>query len=172
MFTIGGLVSASETSNTIAERYLGALTLPEGVGESAQALAAAAADARPDLAPIASAMTALANPALASARAEYSSELDSLLSASEFGGAAAQRHRELCERLGLSTALAERLSLDAYYGWLVDLAETGERSRLEACEEVCAVARPSPFALLALTLRTSPLRPHTLSLAPPLGALV
>ena len=38
--------------------------------------------------------------------------------------------------LGLGAALVQKLSLDAYYGWLLDGAERSDRKSLERCFEV------------------------------------
>lgn len=48
---------------------------------------------------------------------------------------AAARHAHLAEELGLRPSLINRLALDAYYVWLLDSSERGDRA-IESCGAV------------------------------------
>ena len=74
----------------------------------------------------------MSDPTLASARTEYAAALDATISAKDFNEGAAAKHTALAESLTISPALKQKLSIDAYYGWLLDSSERGDRKSLES----------------------------------------
>jgi hypothetical protein len=139
MLMDAGLEAESATPSALAERYLGALTLPpesEAPQSALAALAAAAAKAQPESASLTSALLAMSDASLAPARAEYTSAIEASISAADFGEQAAASHAALADKLALPAAVVRRLSLDAYYGWLLDTSERNEREALEGAAAV------------------------------------
>ena len=132
LLSVAGIGLAGVSSDGLAERYLGALTLPPEYEKASQDLAAAAAAAQPDSASLTSSLFAMSDPTLASARTEYAAALDATISAKDFNEGAAAKHTALAESLTISPALKQKLSIDAYYGWLLDSSERGDRKSLES----------------------------------------
>jgi len=139
MLMDAGLEAESATPSALAERYLGALTLPpesEAPQSALAALAAAAAKAQPESASLTSALLAMSDASLAPARAEYTNAIEASISAADFGEQAAASHAALADKLALPAAVVRRLSLDAYYGWLLDTSERNDREALEGAAAV------------------------------------
>lgn len=125
----------------LASRYLGALTLSPEAEREARRLADQMANAPPELqsaADLLSSMLCLSDPAYASAREAYTTQLDSIVAAASFDDDAARMLEQRASELGLPFALAQKLALDAYYGWLIDSSERGDRGALERCATVRA----------------------------------
>ena len=139
MLAVSGLGLGDSAAN-LAARYMGALTVgDDATTDSAVALAAAAASAAAAddaTASLTSALFSLSDPALASVRKEYAASLDGIVSGGAFSDAESQTHQALAASLGVPSALAQRLSVDAYYGWLLDASERGNSKALEGTEQV------------------------------------
>lgn len=144
VLAVTGQYAADASPADLASRYMGAL----GVGgdedskvskEEAAALAAAVAAADtldPALADVTEALFSLCDPALAEAREKYASALESTVSSNDFGAAETRKHAEVAGSLGVSPALAQRLATEAYYGYLIDASERGDRKALEEAAAV------------------------------------
>lgn len=126
------------TAADLAAQYMGALTVGDDSSRNAAvALAAAAAKAAdPDESALTSALFSLCDPALQSMRDEYAACLDATMAAAAFSDADARKHSALAASLGMPPALAQRLGLDAYYGWLLDASERSDRGALESAAQV------------------------------------
>jgi len=154
LFSVAGLAAEEATPASIAERYLGALSMPPEQREAGQALAAAAAAAQPADASLMSALFAMDDPALEAARAEYRAALEASVSAADFSSDAAAKHAALASRLALPAALAQRLALDTYYEWLLDASERGDQAALESSADVRASLGADPAAVVELYANT------------------
>lgn len=125
---------ADPTPTSVAERYLGALTIPPEVAQAAQALAKAAAAADAEGAGLTNALFAMSDPETAAARDKYAAALDGSVSAGDFSSSAAAKHAALASELSLPPAVSQRLGLDAYYGWLSDASERADLDAVETAE--------------------------------------
>ena len=160
MMTVSGGFGTTPAAD-LASRYLGALALPAEAEASAAALQEAARGV-PELEALQSLLTSmlcLSDPAYASARQQYATQLDATLDGGRFDEAAGARLDALAAQLGLPPALAQKLGVDAYYGWLVDTTETCDTSgsctaRLEACAAVRSTLRVGLAALGELHANT------------------
>lgn len=143
VLAVTGQYASTFSAKDLAQRYMGALSVAKDDGASAAAaaeLAAAAVSAGntddPAQAELIQALFSLCDPALAGAREQYAAALEGTMASGDFSDAAATRHRERAQALGVPPALAQRLALDAYYGWLLDAAERGDRTTLEGAGRV------------------------------------
>ena len=154
VLSVAGIASDEATPSSLAERYLGALSLPPESEKAAQALATAAAKAQPDSQTLTNSLFSMSDPALASARSEYAACLDSTIAVSDFSAGASSKHEALAKKLSLPSALESRLSLDAYYGWLLDASERSDKKALEGCADVRSCLGIESAAVLELYANT------------------
>ena len=142
----------------LAARYLGALSFTADAEAAALGLASAARSSGPtelaEAAELVSAIFCLSDPAYADARKQYTALLDATIDGKGFDAAATSKLDALAASLSLPPALAQKLAVDAYYGWLVDAGEKGERKALEQCELVRATLRVGAAALAELHANT------------------
>jgi len=124
----------------LAEQYLGALSLSPALEDYAGKLTSAALASKDALAPqtesLLKAMLALTEPSLDGAKGEFNLELDSVLQSTALAPDAGKQLDALASRLSLPKAVQQKLALEAYYGWLLDLSETVDQQALERCETI------------------------------------
>ena len=93
----------------------------------------------------AQAMLALSSPELARPRERYRSALDEVFAAADFDERASSKLKSLGRVLSMPAALEEKLGLDAYYGWLLDLSEVpSSRSHARTPRLRVAASCPHP----------------------------
>jgi len=146
----------------LAARYLGALALPAeaeaAVASLAREATASGVTSTPTLAEadeLLKQMLCLSDPAYADARKQYAALLDTTLDSGTFDAAAGSSLDAAASELALPPALAQKLGVDAYYGWLVDTSEKGDPEALSASEAVRATLRVGPAALAELHANTN-----------------
>jgi len=158
MAELAGLEPETMSATEIREAYLGSLSLPNEAEQPALEIAAAAAtSATEELATgaaLLNAILALIDPALASARATYNQKLEGIVEEAAFDSAATATLDDLVSTLGLPKALAQQLGIKAYYAWLTDLSEKGDRIGLEQASAVRECLRLGPAAVAELHANT------------------
>ncbi len=149
MLEVAAVERAGLSPTELAERFLGALVLPPDLVDAANALAGAAAagggDGADELEAAASttlrAMLSLISAEFAEARSRYTRRIESVINGGKFDRGASRELDSLAKQLALPHALSSKLGLDAYYGWLVDLAESMDRRAVSSAREVRACLR-------------------------------
>lgn len=138
-----------DAAAALSERYLGALTIAPDKEAEANKLADVllARGTTGSRAELLRSMLALASPELEGAKAKYSARLDAVLASCakpEGVTDSAELSAELADLgafLGLPEAVQQKLGLETYYGWLLDLSENLSRPVLERASDVRQVLR-------------------------------
>eukprot|EP00316_Scyphosphaera_apsteinii_P019981 CAMPEP_0119302848 /NCGR_PEP_ID=MMETSP1333-20130426/4372_1 /TAXON_ID=418940 /ORGANISM="Scyphosphaera apsteinii, Strain RCC1455" /LENGTH=630 /DNA_ID=CAMNT_0007305327 /DNA_START=240 /DNA_END=2132 /DNA_ORIENTATION=+ len=143
---LGGMLEQSGwersgiSSSSIVEKYLGALSVGPDLETAAQQLAQAVRNSANDELKAGESsimsMLALSTPGRDSAKQQYTQRLEAILQAADLSDEVGDSLRALRDSLELPSALCEKLALNAYYDWLLDLSEREERGPLENARAV------------------------------------
>uniref|UniRef100_A0A7S4B3T7 Uncharacterized protein n=1 Tax=Chrysotila carterae TaxID=13221 RepID=A0A7S4B3T7_CHRCT len=124
-----GWESPSAQPSALVEQYLAALGLSEDEGRAAQSLLAEAPAIAAPASNVLRSMLTLSDASLADARKRYIESLDALLKEGDFGAKAGESLQASADDLPIGAR--QKLGLDAYYGWLLDLTEGPEPKAAE-----------------------------------------
>ena len=154
-----GWEDGARPASDIAEQYLGAIDLDEGLAKAARdllkaSLSEGADGAREDLL---RSMLALSSPKIEADKRAFSDKVDAVLAAANFGEATTRQLDELAIELKLPRVVSEKLCLDGYYGWLSDLSEramASDKAQLDRCSAARRCFRLDPTAVNELYANT------------------